>query len=131
MSHLSYSFYILNTLFITLLEWGSNELITCLPITNPGSAGSKPIGDFMVRSIKWVPETPRDLVGNIKLSPWNDCTRLKQFNSIFLSCQKVPFLRRVAIQYSHKFWKISIFCLLFVTPIFLEVTRKASWKESS
>ena len=93
MSHLSYSFYILNTLFITLLEWGSNELITCLPITNPGFAGSEPIGDFMVRSIKWVPETPRDLVGNGKLSPWNDCTRLRHFNSIYLKLPESSFFK--------------------------------------
>ena len=38
----------------------SNELIKCLPITNPGFAYSKPLGDFMVRSIKRVPGIPGD-----------------------------------------------------------------------
>ena len=38
----------------------SNELIKCLPITNPGFAYSKPLGDFMVRSIKRVPAIPGD-----------------------------------------------------------------------
>ena len=44
----------------------SNEVIKCLPITNPVFAGSKPRGDFMVRSIKRVPVTPRV---NSELSP--------------------------------------------------------------
>ena len=46
-----------------------NELIKCLPITNPGFPDSKPPGDFMVRSIKRVPGIPGDSVLNIKLSP--------------------------------------------------------------
>ena len=40
----------------------SNELIKCLPITNPGFPDSKPPGDFMVRSIKRVPGIPGDSV---------------------------------------------------------------------
>ena len=32
----------------------------CLPITNPGFTDSKPLGGFMVRSVKIIPETPRD-----------------------------------------------------------------------
>ena len=42
--------------------------IKCLPITNPVFADSKAQGDFMARSIKRVPETPRDLAVNNKLS---------------------------------------------------------------
>ena len=40
------------------------QWIKCLAITNPGFAGSKPLAGFMVRSIKRVPEIPRDLVVN-------------------------------------------------------------------
>ena len=44
-------------------------MIKCLPITNPGFAGSKqPLGCFMVRTVKRVPGPPRDLVVNSKLS---------------------------------------------------------------
>ena len=81
MSYLSYSAY-LNLLCITLSEWRSNEIIKCLPITPPGFAGSKPLGGFMVRSIKRVPGTPRDLVLKSKLSPWNGCTGMRHLNSI-------------------------------------------------
>ena len=69
MSYLSSSAYILNLLNITLFEWKNKEIITCLPITNPGFAGSKPPGGSIVRSIKIVPEVPRDLVPNSKLTP--------------------------------------------------------------
>ena len=47
----------------------SNEIIKFLPITNLWFAGSKPLGGFMVRSIKRVPEIARDLEVNSKLSP--------------------------------------------------------------
>ena len=46
----------------------SNEIIWYLPITNPGFAGSKPPGGFIIRSIKRVPRTPREVVVNSKLS---------------------------------------------------------------
>ena len=59
-----------------------NERVKCLPITNPVFAGSKPWGDFMVRSIKRVPGTPRDLVVNSELSPWNGSNGLKDLNWI-------------------------------------------------
>ena len=39
-------------------------MIKCLPITNPEFADSKPSGGFMIRSIKRVPATPRDLMVN-------------------------------------------------------------------
>ena len=42
-----------------MLELRNNEIIKCLPIANPGFAGSKPLGGFMVRSIKRGPGTPR------------------------------------------------------------------------
>ena len=83
MSYLSYSAYILNILYISLLEWRSNEVIKYLSITNPEFAGSKSPGGFMVRSIKRVSETPRGLVVNTKLSLWNDCTGLRHLNSIY------------------------------------------------
>ena len=70
MSYLPYSAYILNILYIVLLELVSNELIKYLPITNPGFADSKPPAGFMVRSFKRVPGTPMDLDVNIKLPPW-------------------------------------------------------------
>ena len=38
----------------------SNELIKCLPITNAGFADSKPLGDFMVRSIERILGIPGD-----------------------------------------------------------------------
>ena len=62
MCYLSYSAFILNLLYIALFEWRSNEIIKCLPIASPEFAGSKPLGDFMVRSVKRVPGTHRDLV---------------------------------------------------------------------
>ena len=68
MSYLSYSVYILNLLYNALSEFRSEEIIKCLPITNPGFDGSKPLGSFMVRCIKRVPGTVRDLVFHIKLS---------------------------------------------------------------
>ena len=40
-----------------------------LSITNPGFASSKPLGGFMVRSVKRVPGTARDSVINSKLPP--------------------------------------------------------------
>ena len=69
MSYLSYSAYILSLLYIPLFEWRSNEIIKFLPISNPGFPGSKPLGGFMVRSIKRVPGNSRDVVVNSKLSP--------------------------------------------------------------
>ena len=59
MSYLLYSAYMLNISRINLLEWKSNEIIKCLPITSPGFAGSKQPGGFMFRSIKKVPGTTR------------------------------------------------------------------------
>ena len=47
----------------------SNKLIKRLPMTNPGFADSKPLEDFMVRSIKRRPGIPRNSLHNIKLSP--------------------------------------------------------------
>ena len=66
MSYLSYSASILNLLYIALFERRSNEIIKYLTITNPGFAVSKPLGGLMVRPIKRVPATPRDLVVNRK-----------------------------------------------------------------
>ena len=60
MSYLSYSAYVLKLLYIAMLELRNNEIIKCLPIANPEFAGSKPLGGFMVRSIKRVPGTPRN-----------------------------------------------------------------------
>ena len=77
MSYLSYSPYISHLLYIALSEWKSDEIIKCLPITNSGFAGSKPLG-----GLKRVPGTPRNLVANIKLSPWNGCRRLRHLNSV-------------------------------------------------
>ena len=76
------SSYILNPLYTTLFEWKSNEIIQCLPITNPVFAGSKQQHDFMIRSIKRVPGTHRDLMVNIELSPWKGSKVLKDLNWI-------------------------------------------------
>ena len=65
MSYLWYSAYVLYLLYIALFEWKSNEKDKCLPISyQPRVAGSKPPGGFMVRSIKRVHGTPRDLMIN-------------------------------------------------------------------
>ena len=76
------SSYILNPLYTTLFEWKSNEIIQWLPITNPVFAGSKQQDDFMIRSIKRVPGTHRDLMVNIELSPWKGSKVLKDLNWI-------------------------------------------------
>ena len=52
MYYLSYSAYIFNLLFIALFEWRSNRIIKCLPIANPGSAGSKPLGSLWIGQSK-------------------------------------------------------------------------------
>ena len=82
MRYWSYSVYILNPLYTTLFEWKSNEITKCLSITNPVFARLKPPGDFMVRLIKRVPGTPRDLMVSSELSPWDGSTGLKDLNWI-------------------------------------------------
>ena len=51
-----------NLLYIALLEWRSNEITNRLPITNSGFACLKPLGGFMIRTIKRISRTPGDLV---------------------------------------------------------------------
>ena len=61
----------------------------------------------MVRSIKRVPGTPRDLVIDSKLSPWNDCTRVAVVSSQNL---------------------ISIYSPLLVTPVFSWSNKESKLK---
>ena len=91
---ISYSPYILNPLYTTFFEWKSNEIIKCLPITNPVFTGSKLRSDFMVRSIKRVPGTPRNLVVNRELSSWNGCTWLKDLIWILWKGLRSSFLKK-------------------------------------
>ena len=77
-----YSAYILNLLYINLLEWKSKEIISGLPITNSGFAGSKPSGGFMISSVKRLPGTFRELVVNSKLSRWNGSRGFINLSSI-------------------------------------------------
>ena len=98
MSYLSYSAYILNILYIALLQWKSNESIKWLPITNQGFPNLKTVGVFMVRLIKRVPGTPRDSVVNCILSPWNDREWNVQGWATWIesieNCHNVPFLKK-------------------------------------
>ena len=54
----------------------------CLSITNPGFTDLKPLGGFMVSSIKRVSGTPKDSEVNSKLSSWNDFTVFRDLNWI-------------------------------------------------
>ena len=114
MSYLSYSAYIFNLWYIASFEWKSSELIKCLPITSPGFAGSKSPGGFMVRSIKGVPGTSRDLKVNSKLSPWNGWTGLRHLNSVHWKRLQSSFLEREELCYvsaKPDIYLFSIHCL--------------------
>ena len=131
MSYLSYSAYIFHILYIALLYWKINESIKLLPITSPGFTDLRPLGVFMVRLIKRVAGTSRDLVVNSKLSPWNECTGLSGLNWIHRKFSQSSFCKkRVALLCFYKIWYLFSDHSLWLL-FFLEVIRKASWKEFS
>ena len=111
--------------------WKSKESIKWLPITNPGFTGLKPLGVFMARLIKRVPDTLRASVVNSELSPWNDCTRLIDMNWIHRKLSQSSFLKKIVpLLCCPKIWylySVHSFWLLF----FLEVTKKASSRDFS
>ena len=109
----------------------SNEIIWYLPITNPGFAGSKPPGGFIIRSIKRVPRTPREVVVNSKLSSWNVSTGLRHWiQSIERSC-KVSFLKKscyavVTKRDMYLFFVHSLQLFFFFNKVF---TKESNLKE--
>ena len=83
----------------------SNELIKCLPITNPGLADSKLPGDFMVRSIKREPGILGDSVLHVKLEislKWMYRVDAFEFNRLRIPIKL--FKKTVATLCCHKIW---------------------------